>query len=125
MNWVWIAVAVLGAGVLAYGRARLWMWTVAGAIGLAALNYGCPWAAGLQTIIWAAFIGVAVVMNVAPLRRQVVTRPVFALFRKILPAMSDTEREALEAGTVWWEAELFNGAPRLSARASWRSMSVK
>jgi len=37
---------------------------------------------------------------------------VFALFQRILPAMSDTEREALEAGTVWWEAELFNGAPR-------------
>jgi len=33
------------------------------------------------------------------------------LFRKILPKMSSTEREALEAGTVWWESELFSGTP--------------
>ncbi len=33
------------------------------------------------------------------------------LFQKILPKISDTEREALEAGTIWWEAELFSGRP--------------
>ena len=38
-------------------------------------------------------------------------RPLLALYRKIMPGMSDTEREALEAGTVWWEAELFSGRP--------------
>jgi acyl-CoA dehydrogenase len=38
-------------------------------------------------------------------------RPIFALYKKMLPAMSQTEREALEAGTVWWEGELFSGKP--------------
>ncbi|CSB59827.1 Acyl-CoA dehydrogenase%2C short-chain specific [Vibrio cholerae] len=33
------------------------------------------------------------------------------MFKKVLPAMSQTEKEALEAGTVWWEAELFKGKP--------------
>ncbi|MDR2186545.1 MAG: acyl-CoA dehydrogenase [Azonexus sp.] len=46
-----------------------------------------------------------------PLRRNLVTRPIFAAYRKVLPQMSDTEREALEAGTVWWEGELFRGKP--------------
>ncbi len=32
-------------------------------------------------------------------------------FASVLPPMSDTEREAIEAGSVWWEAELFRGAP--------------
>jgi hypothetical protein len=34
----------------------------------------------------------------------------FFTYRKVLPQMSDTERDALEAGTVWWEGELFRGS---------------
>ena len=44
-------------------------------------------------------------------RRKWLTAPVFNLARKALPAMSDTEKEAIEAGDVWWEADLFSGAP--------------
>lgn len=44
-------------------------------------------------------------------RRDVLTRPIFAWAHKALPAMSDTEREALEAGDVWWDADLFTGNP--------------
>ncbi|MCB2107397.1 MAG: acyl-CoA dehydrogenase, partial [Rhodobacteraceae bacterium] len=44
-------------------------------------------------------------------RRRVLTGPLFAWYKRVLPPMSDTEREALEAGTVWWDAELFSGAP--------------
>ncbi|WP_024513802.1 acyl-CoA dehydrogenase [Bradyrhizobium sp. Tv2a-2] len=44
-------------------------------------------------------------------RRDYITRPIFSLARKALPPMSDTEREALEAGDVWWDAELFAGSP--------------
>jgi acyl-CoA dehydrogenase len=45
------------------------------------------------------------------LRRNLLTRPIFKWARKILPSLSDTEREALEAGDVWWDAELFAGNP--------------
>jgi len=48
---------------------------------------------------------------IRPLRRAVVTRPIFATYRRMLPQMSQTEKEALEAGTVWWEGELFHGHP--------------
>lgn len=59
------------------------------------------------------FLGVLVtVLLLPPLRRLAITGPVFALYKTILPAMSPTESDALEAGTVWWEGELFSGKPR-------------
>jgi acyl-CoA dehydrogenase len=53
----------------------------------------------------------AAVLLLPPLRRALITGRIFALFKRILPQMSDTEREALEAGSVWWEGELFRGRP--------------
>jgi acyl-CoA dehydrogenase len=43
--------------------------------------------------------------------RQKLTKPVHKWASKTLPSLSDTEREALEAGDVWWEGELFSGNP--------------
>ena len=60
------------------------------------------------------FIALMVVVGlvlIRPVRRSVITRPIFSTYRKVLPQMSDTERDALEAGTVWWEGELFRGKP--------------
>ena len=45
------------------------------------------------------------------LRRKLISAPLRDWCNKVLPPMSDTEREALEAGTVWWDAELFTGKP--------------
>ncbi len=45
------------------------------------------------------------------LRRQLVSEPLLRAFRKVLPPMSQTEREAIEAGSVWWDGELFSGKP--------------
>lgn len=58
------------------------------------------------------FLLVALPLNVPPLRRALISDRVFPLFRRVMPAMSDTEREALEAGSVWWDGELFSGRPR-------------
>ncbi|WP_050387397.1 acyl-CoA dehydrogenase [Bradyrhizobium pachyrhizi] len=44
-------------------------------------------------------------------RRDYMTKPIFSWARGVLPTMSDTEREALEAGDVWWDADLFTGNP--------------
>src|SRR3954471_8274928 len=54
---------------------------------------------------------IAVVLTVPPLRRKLVSDRVLAVYRKLMPPMSQTEREALEAGTVWWDGELFSGRP--------------
>lgn len=45
------------------------------------------------------------------LRQRFVTGPLLKWVRGVLPTMSDTEREALEAGNTWWDAELFSGKP--------------
>src|SRR6266550_6201777 len=52
-------------------------------------------------------------------RRDFITKPIFALARTALPPLSDTEREALEAGDVWWDADLFTGNPDWSKLLSY------
>lgn len=60
-----------------------------------------------------ALVAVTLVYAVRPLRRALVTRPLFPLVKSILPKMSETEKAALDAGTVGWDGELFSGAPRM------------
>ncbi len=67
---------------------------------------------GLLSALAAAGAAAAVVLAVPALRRPLVARPLLARFRQVLPAMSRTEREALEAGGTWWDAELLSGRPR-------------
>lgn len=62
-------------------------------------------------IIILLLIGLAVVLGVTDIRREKITRPVFKIFKKILPPMSSTEREAMESGDVWWDGDLFAGNP--------------
>lgn len=62
-------------------------------------------------ISWAVFAAAAVALIVPNVRQTLVSAKALKVFRKILPEMSSTEKEALEAGTVWWEAELFGGKP--------------
>ena len=50
-------------------------------------------------------------LNLRPLRKALISRPFLRTYLRLLPTMSDTEREALEAGTVWWDGELFSGNP--------------
>ncbi|RLA16801.1 MAG: acyl-CoA dehydrogenase, partial [Gammaproteobacteria bacterium] len=52
-----------------------------------------------------------VALRLTPIRRKLLTRVMFNIMRKAMPAMSQTEREALEAGDTWWDAELFTGNP--------------
>lgn len=50
-------------------------------------------------------------MSSSSFRRNWITKPIFRLAQHALPKLSDTEREAIEAGDVWWDAELFTGNP--------------
>ncbi|EOR06349.1 acyl-CoA dehydrogenase [Acinetobacter genomosp. 15BJ] len=65
---------------------------------------------------WSLLLGVpiilaSIVVLITPLRDALISRPAFKLLSNAMPSMSITEREALEAGTSWWEKELFMGAP--------------
>jgi acyl-CoA dehydrogenase len=50
-------------------------------------------------------------MSISSFRRDWITKPIFRWARGVLPSLSDTEREAIEAGDVWWDADLFSGNP--------------
>jgi acyl-CoA dehydrogenase len=51
------------------------------------------------------------VLALAPLRRRLLSDPILRAFRKVMPPMSQTEAEAINAGTVWWDGALFSGRP--------------
>src|SRR5262249_52780522 len=50
-------------------------------------------------------------MSESSFRRDFITKPIFGLAQRALPSVSATEREAIEAGDVWWDGELFSGKP--------------
>ncbi|YCI28402.1 acyl-CoA dehydrogenase FadE [Erwinia sp. PK3-005] len=50
-------------------------------------------------------------LNLPSMRRSMVSAPMLRTFRKVMPPMSRTEKEAIDAGTTWWEGDLFRGNP--------------
>ncbi|MGB6135672.1 MAG: acyl-CoA dehydrogenase [Shewanella sp.] len=64
-----------------------------------------------MSIVILLVIAIIVLFGVRNIRMQFITRPVFTFFKKVLPPLSTTEKEAMEAGDVWWEGELFRGKP--------------
>jgi acyl-CoA dehydrogenase len=106
-----ILAAVLLLGFLAYHRLPALAWTIAITIGLFLLTAYSGWSPVLLAALWVVFIAGAVFGNPTRLRRERIGRPLLAVFRRILPQVSQTEQDALDAGTVWWEGELFSGNP--------------
>jgi len=109
-----IALAFIAALLLlAYKRASLLVFSITFTLLLAA--YTVFGAVGLPAAVWQDFlwtlVGLLWLANLVPLRKIVITRPFMKTYLKLLPTMSQTEKEALEAGTVWWDGELFTGAP--------------
>ena len=108
---LWLLLLVVALVALAYTRARgaAWAATVAAFL-------GASWAAALlpawlNLALTAGAILLGLPLLVPRLRRALVSDALLAGFRKVMPSMSQTEREAIEAGTVWWDGELFSGKP--------------
>lgn len=78
---------------------------------LTALMVALSFAGFTHPAAWVVFIILSALISVPSIRQKLISRQAFQLFKKVLPEMSQTETEALEAGTVWWEAELFAGKP--------------
>lgn len=108
---MWLVVFIGGGLYLAYQRASLAVTT--GLFVAAVLAYTVWGAGGLPWIIalWLAMV-MLLLLNIGSLRVRIISRPFLRTYRRMLPAMSTTEAEALAAGTVWWDGELFSGAPR-------------
>jgi len=101
---------IFGTGVvflgLGYIGAPLFVWTAF--ITAAMIGFGAP------TVLIAGFLGVATVFNIKPIRTLFVSTPIMKIMKalKLIPQISETERTALNAGSVWVDADLFSGKPK-------------
>lgn len=99
--WASIISAVLLMIVLGYTGAPLWLWAIAGYIGLVGLN--------APTWLFITYTVLVIVFNIKAVRRVVLSGPIMKLLdaMNFLPKISETEQTAIEAGNVWVEGELF------------------
>jgi acyl-CoA dehydrogenase len=114
METLYFFILVLTVLILAYKRVPLLIamaimvvltivWTE-----LRHLFYVPSWFRFANGIVAVTLIG----FSIGPLRRLLISDRLYSVFRKVLPRISSTEQEALDAGTVWWDAEIFAGRPR-------------
>jgi len=97
------ALLFVGYGFLAWtGAAAVWL------IGWRIVGVASPLLFETCTLV---LIALALIFGLPPLRRVLVSRFAMKAMAPVLPRLGDTERIALEAGTVWWDAELFSGRP--------------
>lgn len=117
---VHLLVLLVVSGTMLYRRGALMTTLVANAIALAV----CSIVLEPSYFTWGLFIVAALVLLPTPLRKNVISKPVLSIFRKVLPPMTSTEREALEAGDVWWDGELFQGNPNWQTLLSYPKPSL-
>ncbi|MCU8034683.1 MAG: acyl-CoA dehydrogenase FadE [Shewanella sp.] len=104
---LWIIAMILVLGALAYLRVSLLTATITAAVVMTA-----GWTLDVVgPISWIVFLVIALPLNISAFRQNVISRPLMKVYRGIMPEMSSTEKEAIEAGTTWWEADLFAGNP--------------
>jgi acyl-CoA dehydrogenase len=94
--------------VFGYLGLPLLAWTAAAGLLLAWLVFVTEVS---PVIVFALFAVAALALNVPAFRRKLFTDRILATYRRILPDMSPTEKEAIDAGTVWWDGDLFSGKP--------------
>ena len=108
---LWLLALLLSTAFLAHRRTAPLpaLGMVAGLLILMGVFSHAPvWLMGL---LWLLLLAVALPLLLPQQRRSLFTAPLFAWFKRVLPPMSATERDAIEAGTVWWDGELFSGRP--------------
>ena len=121
---LFLAICAVVVFALAINKAPLWAWSaalVAAAFGIHAGaltgNVGFPEFGVLSTLLWLPVLAIAS-LAIPQIRRKAVIEPAFGMVKAILPKVSDTEQQALDAGTVGWDAELFSGTPDWSKLAA-------
>ncbi len=106
MDYLWPTVLTLLLLGLWYHGARFIVWSLVLAATL------CAWFSP-PALFWLVYLSINGLLLLAPLRSRVITAPLVGLIRakKLLPAISPTEKTALRAGTLWVDGELFSGRP--------------
>lgn len=111
MGWIEL-LALLGImSTLAYQRASLSVWTLALTIFLLLLTFISHASLWSLSFLWIIFVGIFFPLHATSIRQKLITQRVLKFYRANMPTMSSTEKEALAAGTVGWEGELFHGNP--------------
>ena len=119
MGYAWIFAAI-AALVLLYRDKAYAAWVGPGAFLLLA-----GWLAGCAPVLTTlVFVAAAVVFRAGELRKGLITPWLMPAVARMLPRMGETERVALEAGTVWWDGELFSGAPDWDRLFSFRPAAL-
>lgn len=110
IGWGWLLVFLGLFCVLAYHRAALVIWSICLTLLLIFFTKFSNMIM-VSAVLWLAFLAIFIPLNVKTWRQRWVSQPLFAFYRKVMPVMSRTEREAISAGTVTWEGDLFRGDP--------------
>lgn len=108
--FLWFTLFIASAWALAYYRAPLLVCTIVIAALLTVYTL-LTTAVILPIVWWVLFTTTAVAFNLPLLRRRLISDRVFPVIKRAMPSMSQTEQDALDAGSVWWDGELFNGRP--------------
>ncbi len=75
---------------------------------------------GLFSTVLGLQAAASIALCIPSIRKPFISKPFFEVFKKMLPPLSQTEQEAIDAGTVWWDGEIFSGKP------NWQSLiSIK
>lgn len=108
-----VLVTIVAVGILIVKQAAISVWAISfGLFAALVITFGSP---GVMSWIMLALAGLILLVGcVKPLRQQLLSKHLMKLISKVIPSMSSTEREALEAGTVSWEGDLFSGSPDFS-----------
>lgn len=104
---IWLFVAASLTWFMSYVRASLSSYTIAFS---ALMVFGSIFNI-IGIVSWLLFAIIALPLNIDTVRKQFISLPLLALFKKIMPKMSSTEQEAIDAGTTWFDADLFRGDP--------------
>lgn len=120
LGFIFISMAIIG---LLVQQASIKVWTISYfMMGLLVLHF-YPVSDSIK-IVGGLLLLLLILLSIKSLRMRFLTHFIFQIFRQNVPKMSATEREALEAGTVSWEGEIFSGAPNLEQLLSLPTSSL-
>lgn len=108
---LWFLFVITSLGAVSYFRIKLFNATI---------TVFCLFIVGniigvIGQFTWLLFLIIAVPLNIESIRKQYISTPILSMYKKLMPEMSSTEKDAIDAGTVWWDGELFSGNPNWQA----------
>ncbi len=110
-----VLIFIGGSLVLLYAIAHVSLrfrdWAIITALALLVFTLAGGFSPGWGILAWFLFLLPAIFLGSEPLRKRFLSTPLLNRIRQVLPPMSQTEKDAIESGTVWWESELFRGNP--------------